>query len=273
MIQARRRRPPASANPNRPLGRTYPLKWVAVALAVTAALLIGGPWLYFLVFAGSTPAKLHLPAATGVAAGPLEPGPVTGTWTVIAGSRAGYRVQEILFGASHTAVGRTSQVSGGVVISGTQITAADFTVDMASVKSDQGARDYQFRSFIMDTADHPHSSFHLTDPIALGTVPAVGRVVNEQATGELTLRGVEQPISFELSAERVSATQIDVTAEIPITFSEWHIPNPSFAVAKVGNTGTLEVLLYLAVTGPAGQPVHPQPSPSPTTTTYTPGSL
>jgi hypothetical protein len=27
--------------------------------------------------------------------------------------------------------------------------------------------------------------------------------------------------------------------------SDWHIPNPSFAVAQVGNGGTLEVLLQL----------------------------
>gem|GEM_PF-3647596 len=37
---------------------------------------------------------------------------------------------------------------------------------------------------------------------------------------------------------------------LQIRFGLWHIPNPSFAVAKVGNTGTIEVLLYLdKVTG------------------------
>ena len=267
MIQARRRRRSADPGGDRPLKRTYPLKWVALALAVTAVLLIGGPWLFLAVIDRSTPGQLHLPSVAGAASRPLQPGPVTGTWTVISGSQAGYRVQEVLFGASHAAVGRTSQVSGGMVISGTQITAADFTVNMSSVKSDQGARDYQFRTFIMDTADYPHSTFRLTEPIGLGAVPAVGQKIDEQATGELSLRGVVRPISFELSAERTSATQIDVNAEIPITFSLWHIPNPSFAVAQVGSTGTLEVLLQLSPTGTKSQ------QPITTTTIYTPGTL
>ncbi|HMC39285.1 MAG TPA: YceI family protein [Acidimicrobiales bacterium] len=241
------RRPPSRRRqaPRRPIGRTYPLKWVAVALALTAVLLIGGPYLFFDVIDGSAPSRLHLPPASDVPAGPPQPGPVTGTWVASAGSLAGYRVDEILFGQTHTAVGRTARVHGGLAISGTVVTAADFTVDLASVHSDQGSRDAQFRGFIMDTADHPTASFRLTSPIQLGTVPAVGQVVTEAATGDLDLRGVRRPITFTLQAERLSATTLDVNAEIPIRFSDWHIPDPSFAVARLGRTGTLEVLLQL----------------------------
>lgn len=230
----------------KPVRRTYPLKWVVVALVVTAIVLIGGPYLFFAIFEGSTPGRLHLPPASGVPAGPLQPGPVSGTWQIGAGSIAGYRVNEILFGQTHTAVGRTTHVTGGMVISGTEVTAADFTVALASVKSDQGSRDAQFRGPIMDTADYPHASFRLTSPIQLGAIPDVGRPISVPATGDLTMRGVRRSITFTLSAERVSATAIALNAEIPIHLSEWHIPNPtSFEVAQVGNAGTLEVLLQL----------------------------
>lgn len=268
-----RRRPIKRRRPDRPVGRTYPLKWVVVALAVTAAVLIGGPYLFFAVFEGSPPGQLHLPPADGVASGPLQPGPVTGTWVIGPGSIAGYRVHEILFGQSHTAVGRTSQVSGGIVISGTEVTAADFTVDMASVKSDQGARDYQFRGFIMETSDYPHATFQLTSPIRLAGVPDVGRTITQQAVGDLTLRGQKRSITFTLSAERLGADAIDVNAEIPITLSEWHIPNPSFAVAQVGKSGILEVLLSLVPATAAGKPLHPSAATVPTTTVYVPGTL
>jgi polyisoprenoid-binding protein YceI len=227
------------------VGRTYPLKWVAVALAATAALLIGGPYLVIDLFLGSAPGRLHLPPAAGVPSGPVAPGPVSGTWKVGPGSLAGYRVHELLFGQSHTAVGRTPKVTGGMVISGSEITAADFTVDMASVTSDQGSRDVQFRGFIMRTADYPHASFRLTSPIDLVTVPPVGHIVSAQAVGDLTLRGVTRSVTFTLQAERLPGPAIDVNAEIPIRFSEWHIPNPSFAVARLGSTGTIEVLLHL----------------------------
>jgi polyisoprenoid-binding protein YceI len=101
----------------------------------------------------------------------------------------------------------------------------------------------------METYKHPNASFRLTTPIQLGSVPPVGKTVQVQATGELTLRGVTEPVTFPLSAERVTGG-IDVNAEIPIVFSRWHIPNPSFAVAQVGNTGTAEVLLHLISAAP-----------------------
>jgi polyisoprenoid-binding protein YceI len=251
LVVGRRRRRPSRLD--RPPGRTYPLKWVVVALAIAALVLFGGPWLFIYLFEGSTPGRLTLPSASGVPKGPLQPGPISGTWVISAGSVVGYRVPEVLFGTSHTAVGRTDQVSGGMVVSGTEVTAADFTVEVATIHSDQAARDYQFRNGIMDTADHPHASFHLTAPIQLGTIPPVGRIVTFPAQGDLSLRGVTRAIDFQLSAERLSATSIDINAEIPISFPEWHIPNPSLAagyVAQVADHGTLEVLLHLTPAPP-----------------------
>ncbi len=235
-------RPPVTERPRRPR-KAYPLKWVIVALLALGVVVIGGPWLFFNVVESPTPSKLQLPTVTGASAS-VVPGPVSGTWKIGAGSVAGYRVHESLFGQSHTAVGRTSKVTGGMVISGTRVTAAQFTVDMASIRSDTRSRDAQFDGFIMDTASYPHGSFQLTRPIDLGQVPAIGRTVSVPATGNLTLRGVTRQVTFELNAERLAST-IDVSAEIPITYSLWHIPNPSFAVAQLGRTGTIEVLLHL----------------------------
>lgn len=235
-------RPPAPARPRR-TRRPVPLKWAIVALVAAGVVLVGGPWIFFNVVESPTPSKLALPAVKGAPTS-VAPGPVSGTWTVGPGSQAGYRVQEQLFGQSHTAVGRTSKVTGGMVISGTEVTAADFTVDMASIRSDTRSRDAQFNGFIMDTANHPTGSFRLTRAVQLGQVPPVGRTVSVPATGDLTLRGVSRPVTFTLRAERLDGA-IDVNAEIPVTYSRWHIPNPSFAVAKLGSTGTIEVLLHL----------------------------
>jgi polyisoprenoid-binding protein YceI len=199
---------------------------------------------FFHVVEGKSPARLTLPSTAGASGDHVAAGPVSGTWKVSTGSQAGYRVQEILFGQHHTAVGRTAKVTGSVVISGTTVTAASFSVDMASVKSDQASRDAQFDGFIMETYHYSHADFRLTRPIQVGALPALAKVVTEEATGLLTLRGVTHVVSFPVRAERV-AGGIDVTAEIPITFSVWHIPNPSFAIAQVGSTGLIEVLLHL----------------------------
>jgi polyisoprenoid-binding protein YceI len=163
---------------------------------------------------------------------------------VTTGSQAGYRVQEILLGLHHTAVGRTSKVSGGMIISGTTVDAADFKVDMAAVTTDAAGRNVQFHDYILKTGTYPSATFRLTEPIQLGSVPGDSQVVTEPATGNFTLRGVTRPVTFTIEAERVTGG-IDLNAEIPIHFALWKIPNPSFAVAKVGNTGTIEVLLHL----------------------------
>lgn len=271
MIRPSRRRPGRRAE--RPVGRTYPLKWVVVALAATAAVLIGGPYLFFAVLEGTPPGRLHLPPAAGVAAGPVTAGPVSGSWVVSTGSLAGYRVNEVLIGQTHTAVGRTSKVSGGLLISGTELEAADFKVQMGSVKSDQGSRDAQFHGFIMRTADYPTATFRLTSPIQLGVIPPVGHPINVPAVGDLTMRGVRRSITFVLSAERLSSGAIDVNAEIPIQFRDWHIPNPSFALAQVANTGTLEVLLHLVAADAQGRPLQPAAPSTPSTTVFVPGSF
>ncbi|HEY4017912.1 MAG TPA: YceI family protein, partial [Pseudonocardiaceae bacterium] len=89
------------------------------------------------------------------------------------------------------AVGRTSKVSGSAAISGTQLTSATFTVDMASVASDKSQRDSRFRdSSVMDTAQYPNGTFNLTQPVALGSIPAPGKKLTAHATGNLTLHCV-----------------------------------------------------------------------------------
>jgi polyisoprenoid-binding protein YceI len=213
---------------------------VAAFGAGLAFLVVVGPIVFFHLVEGSPAPKLALP----VASGPVIPGPVSGSWKVAGGSLAGYRVDEILFGQAHTAVGRTKKVAGGIVISGTDVTAGEFTVDMTSLSSDQRSRDVQFNGYIMETYRFHDATLRLTRPIALGSIPPPGQVVRLEASGDLTLRGVTQPVVFGVTAERVVGG-IDVNAQIPVTFSRWHIPNPSFVVAKVGDSGTVEVLLHM----------------------------
>jgi putative copper resistance protein D len=215
------------------------------AVAFVALVTLIGPAVFFHFVEGKAPGRLSLPPANGVQTSSIAAGPVSGTWAVGPGSQAGYRVDEILFGQHHTAVGRTSDVSGGLVISGTTVTAADFSVDLAAVKSDQPSRDVQFHGYIMETFKYHHATFRLMRPIDLGTIPPAGRAAIYRATGQLSMRGVTRTVTFSLQAERVGS-KIDMVADIPIIFSQWRIPNPSFAIAQVGNTGTIEVLLDLA---------------------------
>jgi len=229
----------------------------ALVLIVLVALL--GPYIYIHFIEGPAPAKLALPESSGSTTSSTSKGSASttssldGTWNVGTGSMAGYRVQEVLVGQNATAVGRTSKIWGSLSIAGSTVTKATFTVDMASVVSDQSERNAHFDGSIMDVSQYPTASLALTTPIDLGTIPSDGAVAHYNAVGNLDMHGVTKSVSFPVTAER-SGSAIDVLADIPITFSKWNIANPSIGgFVTTANMGTLEVLLHLTQ-GP-GNPV------------------
>ena len=214
-----------------------------------ALLLVGGPFVYINFIEGDAPAKLSFSAAStsttrAGTSGTSVPATVDGTWTISEGSKAGYRVKEVLFGQSTEAVGRTTVVTGDFTISGTTVSAATFTVDLTKVTSDQDNRDRQFQGRIMETATFPTATFKLTKPITLATLPANLDEVTVSATGDLTLHGKTQSVTFDVKARRNGAT-IELNGTIPVTFADYGVANPSFGPASVGDTGEVEFLLVL----------------------------
>ena len=230
-------------------------RWLLAAIAGLIVLAAAGPFIYIHFFNGSTPAALSLsptstPATTqsGTAPGNSSPatGPVAGTWTVGSGSIVGYRVNEVLLGQSATAVGRTTSVTGHLTIAGTTVTAAAFSVPMATVHSDKSQRDEQFDGRIMDVSQYPTATFALTSPIDLAPLPADGVIRDYTAHGTLTLHGTTRPVTFTLTAER-KGSQIEVSGDIPVLFADYNIQNPSFAgFVTTQDHGLLEFLLVFS---------------------------
>ncbi len=223
-------------------------RWLAIGVAVVAVLAVGGPFVYIHLVEGDTPKPLAVTSSSrgAQAGGSTSPAAgaagIDGTWKAASGSQAGYRVDEVLFGQNSVAVGRTSRVSGQLTIQGTTVSAADLTVDLSSVQSDRTQRDNQFRGRIMDTATYPTASFKLASPIRLASVPAQGATVSAKATGQLTLRGTTRTVITDLTARR-SGGSIQVSGQIPVTFSDWGIPNPSFGPVTTEDHGTIEYLV------------------------------
>ena len=235
-------------------------------------LFVGGPFVYINFIKEDAPARLTFEdATTSTAAGsgatsstastsgsgsstsastaatgtPTAANPIEGTWTVTDGSQVGYRVKEVLFGQSTEAAGRTSDVTGQLTIAGTTVEAASFTADMTTVTSDESRRDNQFNGRIMSTSEFPEATLTLTQPIDLGSVPDDLVEVTESATADLTLRGVTQPVTFDLKARRNGAN-IEVNGSIPITFADYGIPNPTTAGITTEDHGELEFLIVFS---------------------------
>lgn len=194
----------------------------------------------------ATSAAAGATTTTAAAAAPSASGDgIDGTWKAASSSIVGYRVKEVLFGQSTEAVGRTSTLTGSLTVAGTTVSAAEFTVDMTTVKSDQSRRDSAFKGRIMDVATHPTATFKLTAPIELGKVPADKEEVNAKATGELTLKGKTNSVTFDLVARRNGAN-VEVNGTIPITFADYGIDNPSVAGITTEDNGKLEFLLVFS---------------------------
>jgi polyisoprenoid-binding protein YceI len=192
---------------------------------------------------GTTSAPVTPAAATTTAAAPAPAG--TSTWTATEASTVGYRVTEVLFGVDAEGVGRTNQVTGSLVFEGTTVTAAKFTVDVGSIESDESRRDSQFRGRIMSVDEFPTATFVLTEPIDVGSEPVDGASAVVTATGDLTLRGVTNEVTFEIDAS-VQNGQIGVLGSIPVVFADYGIANPSNAGVTTEDNGLLEFVLVFA---------------------------
>jgi polyisoprenoid-binding protein YceI len=214
-------------------------RWIIAVVAAVVVVVVAGPFIYIHFIEGKAPAKLALSTTAGAPGGSAPS--VNGTWTVTPGSEAGYRVGEVIFGQTNTAVGRTSVITGSVTVSGTSVESGSFTADLTAVHSDQSQRDNQFQHRIMDTSKYPTAMFVLTKPINLGAMPAVGTTITATAAGDLTLHGTTRPVTVPVTAR---GSELQVLGTIPVVFADYSIPSPSLAgVVTTQDHGVLEFLL------------------------------
>ena len=164
-----------------------------------------------------------------------------GLWTPTTASEFGYRVDEVLGGVNVTAVGRSSEIDGSLTIEGTTA-SVDATVEVENIVSDDSRRDGQFQGRIMDVANFPTANFQTTEPINFGAIPADGEQVTATAVGELTLKGVTQTVTVDVTAQ-ATGTSIGVLGNIPITFTDYGIDNPSNPGVSLEDEGIVEFVL------------------------------
>ena len=225
------------------------LKRGALIVLVLVVAGFAGTWVYLNVLRDDAPNRLSLEDDRSDGPPVTARDGIAGDWAPTSESQVGYRVKETIFAQAAEGVGRTSDVTGTLVIEATTVTEANFTADLRTLKSDEAQRDAQVQGRILDTANFPLATFELTSPIELPASPAVGEVVTEQAIGTLAVRGTTKPVTFELQAKYTGAT-IEIAGAIPIVFAEWNIPNPSNFVAATEDRGLLEFLIVLAPASP-----------------------
>ena len=241
---------------------------IIAAVAITAAVIVGGFVAYDQVLRGDSAAALSLPpasptpaASAAATAGADTPasspatstavdGDVAGTWNVAADSVAGYRVREQLANlpAESDAVGRTDQVTGSITVESdgttTTLTAADLSVDMTSLTSDKSRRDNRLRREGLETDTYPTATFTLTAPVEVPAAALTGTPSDVTLTGDLTLHGVTKSVQIPAQAQLVDGT-IQVAGSITFPLSDYGIvaPNIGGFIVSIADDGTLEFLV------------------------------
>lgn len=167
-----------------------------------------------------------------------------GTWTIGEGSEAGYRVVEDLGNVlDFEAVGRSDTPTGTIEIVGSTVESGSFAIEVKSILSDDERRDQAFFTQL-DWQNFPEATFELTQPIDFGSIPASGEPRSAEATGDLTLKGATNAVTFPVDAQIVGE-RIELVGAIDVVFSDYGIGNPSNPFVTVRDEGKVEVELFL----------------------------
>jgi polyisoprenoid-binding protein YceI len=226
--------------------------WLLSGLAAVVVALGIAYGAFAVLAGGSSPAPLSLNSTKSGSQGTGQPatGHIAGSWTVGAGSVAGYRVHEKLavLPAPSDAVGRTSDITGQatVVNSGSThtVSAASFTVQVSTLTSDRPMRDKRVHTLGLQTDTYPTATFQLAQPVTLPADAASGKVVTVTATGPLTLHGVTRTVSIPLRVQ-LSGSSFDVAGSISFPWSEFGMTAPNYGnFVTVADTATMELALH-----------------------------
>ncbi|TAK79926.1 MAG: YceI family protein [Dehalococcoidia bacterium] len=184
--------------------------------------------------------------ASGTAAATATPGaPVdlAGTYQVVKGDGtfAGYRIKEELRTiGSNTAVGRSPDVTGSLTFEGKVITAVEVTVSVASLKSDDSRRDNFMQRNGLQTQQFPTTTFVLSQPIAISSLPAEGEKAKFEATGDFTLHGVTRRVTIPLEGARQAGTVV-VAGSLEVVLADYKIQKPvASTVLSINDKGLME---------------------------------
>ena len=240
-------------------------RWKIPVLVIAVLVVIGAGGIYWL-FGGDPPAEVDIEATASAVAGEADDDSeepaiasegVDGEWAVdltigefsiteeATSTFVGFRVDEELSLGETTAVGRSPDVSGSIVIEGNTLQSADITVDLTAIVSDQSRRDNSIQE-ALGTEANPEATFTLTEAIDLDPAAADGATVSAPATGELTINGVTNEVVVALDAQLVDGS-ILVTGSTEVLFEDYGVSAPTAPmVVSVEDHAIVEFQLWLS---------------------------
>lgn len=220
----------------------------AVALLLTAVACGGAP--------AATPTAAPPPPTTAPAT-PADPSSTVRTFAIDpSASEAAYIVDEQFFEDALSKLGinpgpavvtgRTRAISGQLALDLADLPASplgSFRVDMTTLQTDQPSRDRWIRENGPNFNRYPTAEFIAASAAGLPATAPLGQEVMFTLSGDLTIREVTRPVTFNVTA-RLDGDVLTGVARADLLMSDFGIEPPSFLrTLTVADPFKLEITL------------------------------
>ena len=160
-------------------------------------------------------------------------------------SQVRFTLNEDLRGVPTTVIGVSDQVAGELAIDFSNPANSQLGVILVNARTlatNNSFRNNAIQNEILQTGPYEYITFTPTALTGLPATIAVGETITFQITGDLTIRNVTQPVTFEASVTLVSESRIEGLASVTVLRSNYGLVIPR--VPSVANV-TDEVLLEI----------------------------
>jgi hypothetical protein len=164
-------------------------------------------------------------------------------WSAVQPSSAGYVLVARKDGKNRRLTGVTPIASGSFTQLNGVVQRLEMDFDLASVGSDDPARDRVFRDVMTQAGEYPVASFTLTDPTIFSLPQRQGRV---SAPGVLSIAGDDRTVEIELSFRWIR-DHLEVVGTTEFVWRTWGVPDP-FSVGEPLEPPLLEFALTFVPT-------------------------
>ncbi|MFN2196236.1 MAG: YceI family protein [Anaerolineales bacterium] len=160
-------------------------------------------------------------------------------------SQVRFQLDEDLRGQRKTVVGSTDQVAGELAVNLDDLSSAQvgaMQINARTLLTDNNFRNRAIQNEILNTGTYEFITFTPTAFEGLPVSVSPGTEVTFTISGDLTIRDITQPATFQVTAQADSADQISGTATATIQRADFNLNIPS--VPNVANVEE-EVELYI----------------------------
>lgn len=160
-------------------------------------------------------------------------------------SEARFVIDEVLNSAPKTVVGATNQVAGEIAVDSqdpAKTRVGVIQVNARALATDSEFRNRAIKNRILLTDQYEFITFTPTAITGLPATGAVGATYTFQITGDLTIRDVTKPVTFDVRATPISESRLEGAASTTIRYADWGLTIPQVPqVASVSDEVRLEI--------------------------------